>query len=111
MIFILEIKKESDLSHIKFDFFVGDRNIGYADGKVKGDTFEFDYIYIFEEVRKLGYGSTALKLIEADLKHLNIQKMIGEFIAQDEITQKQLYEFYEKNGYNIISGVIIKHLN
>lgn len=101
----------SELNYINYDFINGDKKIGYADGKIEGNTFTFDYIYIFSENRKLGYGSTALKLIEEDLKSLNIQKVSGVFIAQDGITQKELYDFYEKNGYNIIDGVIVKQLD
>ena len=101
----------SENNYIKFDFFYGDKKIGYADGKIQGDTFEFDFIYIFNEDRKLGYGSTAIKLIEEDLKSFNIKNIRGEFIAQDGISQQQLYAFYEKNGYNIIKGVIFKQFD
>ncbi|CAM5182800.1 N-acetyltransferase domain-containing protein OS=Ureibacillus acetophenoni OX=614649 GN=SAMN05877842_10465 PE=4 SV=1 [Ureibacillus acetophenoni] len=111
VIFILVIKKETEGNNIKFDFFVGDRNIGYADGMIKGDTFEFHYIYIYEEVRKLGYGSAVLKLMEEELKLLNIKIANGDFIAEDDQTQKQLHDFYIKNGYAIVDGVIIKQLS
>ena len=81
MIFILEVKKETESNNIKFDFFVGEQNIGYADGMIKGDTFEFHYIYIYEEFRKLGYGSAVLKLIEEEFKLLN--EHFAYFLTQE----------------------------